>query len=257
MPWAKGNNFERLRLSGANGVRSNDSAQEGREKEVRPQGGEVRTDRYRQPQMTPKARRELERLRALAKPGALPLSRRPSGGSCRGHVYRTKGKGSRLVTAMVKATWNDLLARFPEPHVLVAVLPASSEKESIFNAQSAQRLMVRLIRNLPTQGEFAVMVSRQSGQCEILCAFGDSSDAALIAKAANASMSDRARYSFVLDESAERNLLKIAGPPEPHRPRATASDRGNISTIDQCVVSRRATVAHAGAMQCMQVDLLP
>ena len=69
------------------------------------------------------------------------------------------------------------------------------------------------------------MVSRQSGQREILCAFGDSSDAALIAKAANASKSDRARYSFVLDESAERNLLKIAGPPEPHRPRATASDR--------------------------------
>jgi hypothetical protein len=126
---------------------------------------------------------------------------------------------------MVKATWNDLLARFPEPHVLVAVLPGSSERESIVNAQSAQRLLLRLIRKLPTQGEFAVMVSRQSGQREILCAFGDSSDTALIAKAANASKSDRARYSFVLDESAERNLLKIAGPPEPHRPRATASDQ--------------------------------
>ena len=148
-----------------------------------------------------------------------------NGGSCRAHVYRNQGDGSQLVTAMLKATWNDLLARFPEPHVLVAVLPDSSEKESIFNAQSAQRLMVRLIRNLPTHGEFAVMVSRQSGQREILCAFGDGSDAALVAKAASASMSDRARYSFVLDESAERNLLKIAGPPEPHRPRATAYDR--------------------------------
>ena len=126
---------------------------------------------------------------------------------------------------MVKATWNDLLARFPEPHVLVAVLPGSSEKESIVNAQSAQRLLVRLIRKLPTHGEFAVMVSRQSGQCEILCAFGDSSDAALVAKAASASKSDRARYSFVLDGSVERNLLKIAGPPEPHRPRATSYDR--------------------------------
>jgi hypothetical protein len=129
------------------------------------------------------------------------------------------------VTAMLKATWNDLLARFPEPHVLVAVLPDSSEAESIFNAQSAQRLMVRLIRNLPIHGEFAVMVSRQSGQCEILCAFGNGSDVALVANAAGAAMSDRARYSFVLDESAERNLLKIAGPPEPHRPRATAYDR--------------------------------
>ena len=44
------------------------------------------------------------------------------------------------------------------------------------------------------------MVSRQSGQREILCAFGDGSDAALVAKAAGASMSDRARYSFMLDE---------------------------------------------------------
>ena len=125
----------------------------------------------------------------------------------------------------LKATWNDLLARFPEPHVLVAVLPDSSEKESIFNAQSAQRLLVRLIKKLPTHGEFAVMISRQSGQREILCAFADSSDAAVVAKAASASMSDRARYSFVLDEAAECNLLKIAGPPEPHRARATASDR--------------------------------
>src|SRR5215208_5020179 len=58
------------------------------------------------------------------------------------HVWQTylgpKGQGSHLVTAMSKATGNDLLARFPEPHLLVAVLPASepaSEKESIFNAQ--------------------------------------------------------------------------------------------------------------------------
>ena len=141
------------------------------------------------------------------------------------HYPIAERSGGHLVIAMVKATWNDLLARSPEPYLLVAVLPDSSEKESIVNAQSAQRLLVRLIRKLPTQGEFAVMVSRQSGQCEILCAFGDSSDAALIAKAANASKSDRARYSFVLDDAAERNLLKTAGLPEPHRPRATASDR--------------------------------
>jgi len=114
-----------------------------------------------------------------------------SGGSC-WHTYIEKGEGSQLVTAMVKATWNDLLARFPEPHVLVAVLPDSSEKESIVNAQSARQLLVRLIRKPPVHGEFAVMVFRQSGQREIHCAFGDSSDAALIAKAANASKSDRA-----------------------------------------------------------------
>ena len=73
---------------------------------------------------------------------------------------------------MTKAPWDDLLARFPEPYLLVAVLPDLSKKESIDNAQSAHRLLVRLIKNLPTQGEFAVMVSRQSGKREIMCAFG-------------------------------------------------------------------------------------
>ena len=56
---------------------------------------------------------------------------------------------------MLKAAWNDLLARFPEPYLLVAVLPGSSEKESIDNAQSAQRLLVRLIRSM----DLAVEVS--------------------------------------------------------------------------------------------------
>ena len=125
----------------------------------------------------------------------------------------------------MKTFWNDFMARFPEPDVLVAVLPSSSEKESIVSALSAQRLLVRLIRKLPPHGEFAVMVSRQSGQREIMCAFGDSSDAALAAQATGASMLDRARYSFVLDGLAERKLLKVAGAPEPHRPRATAYDR--------------------------------
>ena len=73
---------------------------------------------------------------------------------------------------MAKAPWDDLLARIPEPHVLVAVLQDSSQKESIVSAQSAQRLMLRLIKKLRLHGEFAVRVSRQSGQREILCAFG-------------------------------------------------------------------------------------
>ena len=105
------------------------------------------------------------------------------------------------------------------PLGIAGVLPDSSQKESIVNAQSAHRLMLRLIKKLRLHGEFAVRVSRQSGQREILCAFGDSSDAASVAKAAGASMSDNARYSFVLDEPAEEKLLNIAGPPEPHRPR--------------------------------------
>ena len=123
---------------------------------------------------------------------------------------------------MAKAGWSDLLSRYPEAHLLIAVLPDSSEEERLFNAQSAQRLLVRLIRKLRTQGEFAVTVSRQSGQREILCAFGNSSDAAVVAKAAKAPSSGRTRYSFVLDDRAEQSLAKIAGPPQPQRqPRAT------------------------------------
>ena len=129
---------------------------------------------------------------------------------------------------MVKAPWDDLLARIPEPHVLVAVLPNSSEEDSIFDAHSAQRLMVRLIKKLLTHGEFAVTVSRQTGQRQILCAFGDGSDAARVAKAASASKSADARYSFVLDAAAERKLLKIAGPPQQYRPRAPAWAEGRF-----------------------------
>jgi hypothetical protein len=122
---------------------------------------------------------------------------------------------------MPKTTWSELLARFPTPHLVVALLPGKED----LSAHPAQQLLVRLLKNLPTQGDYAVTISRQSGQCEILCAFGISSDASVVAKAARASMSDPGRYSFVLDGSTERKLLKIAGLPEPHRPRATASDR--------------------------------
>ena len=126
---------------------------------------------------------------------------------------------------MAKAAWDDLLARVPQSHLLVAVLPDLSDKDTLLNAQSAQRLLVRLIRKLSTKADFAVTVSRQSGQREILCAFADSSDARLFASIANASVTGCARYSFVLDGRAERKLIKIAGPPEPHRPRATSYDR--------------------------------
>ena len=121
---------------------------------------------------------------------------------------------------MAKAGWNDLMARFPEPHLLVAQLPTSDEKDMLSNAQAAQRLLVRLIRKLPTKGEFAVTVSRLSGKREVLCAFADSSDARLVAKAAEAAKaptSSRERYSFILDHSAERKITEIAGHPAPHR----------------------------------------
>jgi hypothetical protein len=118
---------------------------------------------------------------------------------------------------MAKVAWEDFLARDPHPHLLVAVLPGSSEKDALSSAHSAQRLLVRLIRKLSTKADFAVTVSRHSGQREILCAFADGSDARLFASIANASEAGCARYSFLLDEFAEERLLKVAGPPEPHR----------------------------------------
>jgi hypothetical protein len=79
--------------------------------------------------------------------------------------------------------------------------------------------VVRLIRRMPTRGDFALSVSRQSGRREIICAFGDKSDAALLAKVTDASVSDNARHSFILDEPAELKLLKLAGSGERYRPR--------------------------------------
>jgi hypothetical protein len=88
--------------------------------------------------------------------------------------------------------------------LLVAVLPDSSEKESLFSAQLAHRLLVRLIQKLPTQGEFGVTVYRQSGQREIVCAFGDGSDAALIAKVPTLpSQAARATPSCLMDRQSE------------------------------------------------------
>ena len=65
---------------------------------------------------------------------------------------------------MAKGAWNELLARHPEPHLVVAILPDSSDEGRLSNALSAVRLLVRLIRKLPIQGSSAVAISRQSRQ---------------------------------------------------------------------------------------------
>jgi len=128
---------------------------------------------------------------------------------------------------MSKTGWGDLISRFPEPHIVVAVLPDVAEKATLSNAQSAHRLLVRLIRKVTTKRDFAVTVSRQSGEREVLCAFADGSDARLFANITNASVVGGARYSFLLDESAEEKLAEIAGPPQPYRhPRAALAPPG-------------------------------
>jgi hypothetical protein len=127
---------------------------------------------------------------------------------------------------MSKTTWSELLARFPTPYLVVASLP----DEMHANAHPALQLLVRLLKKLPTQGDYAVIISRRNGQQEILCGFSASSDATLLARATEASAASQPvaaeAPSFVLDGSAAKKLLTIAGPPEKRRqPRATASDR--------------------------------
>ena len=127
------------------------------------------------------------------------------------------------VDTMPKTTWSELLARFPTPHLVVALLPGKVH----LSAHPAQQLLVRLLKKLPTQGDYAVTISRRNGQQEILCGFSASSDAALLARATDAAtaMDAAGVHSFVLDGSAAKKLLTIAGPPEKRRPRATAYDR--------------------------------
>jgi hypothetical protein len=127
---------------------------------------------------------------------------------------------------MPKTTWYELIAQCPWPHLVVASLP----DETLFSAREAQQLLMRLLKKLQPRGEYAVTISRRSGQQEIVCGFGDILDATLAARTTGASTAGqpqgtRMRHSFVLDESAARKLLTIAGPLEPHRPRATSYDR--------------------------------
>ncbi len=128
---------------------------------------------------------------------------------------------------MPKTTWNELISRFPSPHLVVAVLPDQAHA----SATAAKQLLVRLLKKLPTRGEFAVTISRRSGQPEILCGFGEGSDADLAARTADASAASVSehsgvQHSFVLDEATERKLLTIAGPPQKRtQPRTTPNGR--------------------------------
>jgi hypothetical protein len=127
---------------------------------------------------------------------------------------------------MSKITWGELLARFPTPYLVVASLP----DEMRTTAHPAQQLLVRLLKKLPTQGDYAVTISRRNGQQEILCGFSASSDASLLAGATDTATASQlaaaGMHSFVLDGSAAKKLLTIAGPPEKRRqPRPTAFDR--------------------------------
>lgn len=117
---------------------------------------------------------------------------------------------------MPKVAWTELMARFPDAHLLVASLPDSSDAEKLRSARSAQQLLERLFRKLPIAGEYAVMVSRRFGRREIVCAFGKASDADVAAQASGASPApprhgSASQHDLVLNDMAEDRILEIAG----------------------------------------------
>jgi len=78
--------------------------------------------------------------------------------------------------------------------------------------QSVVRLMVRVIKALPIGGEFAVIVSRESGGPKVICAFADGLDAGIFAKAAGGAPGDHPT-PILLDGALERRLTELSGPP--------------------------------------------
>jgi hypothetical protein len=133
---------------------------------------------------------------------------------------------------MPKVSWNDLLARDGDAHVIVAKLPDESDEETLRNGRAPQQLLERLFRKLPMRGEYALAVSRRTGQRAILCAFRDASDAAEAAKATDAHVAvnhqgQPAQYHLLLDGLAEQKISLMAGPPERRRtPRKTSHGLG-------------------------------
>ena len=122
---------------------------------------------------------------------------------------------------MPKVTWNDLIESFPEAHLVVAVLPDRSGEESIANGQAAQQLLIRFLKKLPIQGNYAVTILRHDGRREIVCAFRDLADAEQAARAVGASSKHKhgaaSEYRILLRPAVEQRIWSVAGPPTTHK----------------------------------------
>ena len=130
----------------------------------------------------------------------------------------------RLKSRATRVQWPELVTPACSLHLLVAALPDASTQAQIMSAQSAQMLVRRLLKMLPLTGRYAVTISRAQGRPEIMCAFEDVADANQAAQVVDAtSVEPRAgwasQFTFLLDEKAEKRVLKTAGPGEPWRPR--------------------------------------
>src|SRR5690348_2094008 len=123
---------------------------------------------------------------------------------------------------MPKVSWSEMLSHGDAAHIVAAILPDEPKEEKVSNALASLQLLERLFRKMPVRGEYALTVSRRTGQRAILCAFRDAADAAEAAKVTDASagviQQGRARqHHFLLDGEAEQKISLIAGPPAKRR----------------------------------------
>jgi hypothetical protein len=123
---------------------------------------------------------------------------------------------------MPRVQWSELVGPTSSLDLLVASLPVDAAADRMTSALTLQMLVRRLLKKLPLTGRYALTISRARGGREILCAFENAVDAEHAARAFNAtSVEPRAgwtnQYTFLLDETAEERVLKVAGPGQPRR----------------------------------------
>ena len=122
---------------------------------------------------------------------------------------------------MPKVLWYDLIERFPEANLVVAVLPDRSGEKAISNGQEAQQLLIRFLKKLRIQGEYAVTILRHEGRREVVCAFRDPVDAVQVAGAigvsANYKQGAAIEYRILMRPSVEQRIWSVAGPPATHK----------------------------------------
>ena len=123
---------------------------------------------------------------------------------------------------MLRIQWSELVGPTSSLHLVVASLPVVSADDRTTSMLPHQMLVRRLLKTLPLTGRYAVTICRAHGGQEILCAFEKAVDAQHAARAFDATLVEPRvgwtnEYTFLLDETAEERVLKVAGPGEPRR----------------------------------------
>lgn len=118
---------------------------------------------------------------------------------------------------MPKVPWPELLARHPRIHLVIVALP---DAERVGPLQAAQNTLSRFIRQRVPAGDFASIIVREGGRCEIHFAFAAELNAGKLADELGAGVV--ARYpgwasQRAADVSAEKLAAIGAGLAPPRR----------------------------------------